>query len=248
MTKDAAAVAHRFEAIAAAYPEDLAFARRHFRRVAQLSRSILEVRSFQAARKLPLLFDLIDAGMTNAPEADYIIYTNVDICVTPNFYPAIGRLIDLGFDALLINRRTIATLGLDPGLAPLMAGDFGHPHEGYDCLVFSRRAAARFRHTTACIGAAGVMRSLLYNMVAYCEHMLILTDVHFTWHVGDDKDWKRPEWQDYTAHNWDVAADLLRALVVEHKQRLQDFCDNRPERLKIDDDGSVGMRKRAVGS
>ena len=242
---DAAGTTRRFEVVAAALAGDQAFAQQYFRRVVALPRSILDLRLFQVARTLPLVFDLVDAGLATVPAADYLIYTNVDICVTPGFYLAIDGLIDLGFDGLLINRRTIDTLGLDPALAPLMAGDLGRRHEGYDCLVFSRRAAVRFRRTTACIGSGGVMRSLLYNMVAHCERLLILTDAHFTWHVGDDKAWRRPELQDYIDHNWDAATGLLRELAVGHRDRLRDFCTNNRERLRVNDDGSVELRARA---
>ena len=45
-----------------------------------LERSVLDVVTFSIPRKLPLITDIVDRA-TAAPNADYIIYSNVDIAV-----------------------------------------------------------------------------------------------------------------------------------------------------------------------
>ena len=218
------------EFLAVAYPEDEAFARRFFDDFAPMGRSVLDVGTFATPRKLPLLFDLLEP--TQPRRTEFVVFTNADICLMPSFYRAVGRLLDYGFDGLVINRRTMANYALDPGLAPIIAADYGLPHGGYDCFVFPWRLLEGFRRTSACVGAGGVMRSLIYNLVAGCERLLFLADVHLTYHIGRDRAWTR--FQDYVDHNWREAIVLLRDLVGQRPERFREFCNNLPEWIRIE--------------
>lgn len=173
---------------------------------------------------------------------DHLILTNVDICPLPHFYLAVSRLLDYGFDALIINRRTVADCGTSADQLPLLWADPGRPHEGYDCFVFGAAAARRFLRNDAVVGAGGVMRGLIYNLVALARRLLILTDVPLTCHVGDDKEWGRPGLRDSIEHNWREAVAVLRPLAAAQPARFADFCANLPDRIRIERPVAGGPR------
>lgn len=232
---------------AAVLAGDVTFAQRFFPDTVPLARSAADLRAFQVPRLLPLVFDVIEAAVDDG--CDHVILTNVDICPLPHFYRAVARLLDLGFDALIINRRTLADGAADPSWLPLWCADPGRIHEGYDCFVFSASAARRFVRNDACVGAGGVMRGLIYDMVATASRLLILTDVHLTCHLGDDKTWTRPELRDYIDHNWQEAIAVLRLVAASIPDRFADFCAALPDRVRVERDAAQGIRlSRAPGS
>lgn len=232
---------------AAVLAADVPFSSRFFSDTVSLARSAADLRPFQVPRPLPLVFDVIDAAVDDG--CDHVIITNVDICPLPHFYRAVARLLDLGFDALIVNRRTLAEGAAEPSLLPIWCADPGRLHEGYDCFVFSVAAARRFVRNDACVGAGGVMRGLIYNMVGTAARMLILTDAHLTCHLGDDKTWTRPELRDYIDHNWDEAVAVLSRLAAERPDRFAEFCTSLPDRVRVERDAAGGVRlTRAPGS
>jgi len=56
--------------------------------------------------------------------ADYFIYTNVDIAVMAHFYVSVSKIIELGYDAFVINRRTIPKCYKNVEDIPLMFSRF----------------------------------------------------------------------------------------------------------------------------
>ena len=80
-----------------------------FTRLLELQRSILDVQPFRVQRRLPLISDILNALYANS-SADYLIYTNVDIALMPYFYRTVACLMQKGYDAIAINRRTIACI------------------------------------------------------------------------------------------------------------------------------------------
>jgi hypothetical protein len=71
-----------------------------------LDRSILAIDKKAGKRKLPLFKDIIDR-LYEASNADYFIYTNVDIGLQKKFYLVISAFINDGYDAFNMTRRTI---------------------------------------------------------------------------------------------------------------------------------------------
>lgn len=247
----AMAAARRLAAAAEAPPEvglraavladDRDYAGGWFADVRTLDRSAADGDLFRIRRPLPFLFDIVAAG-DGGGDVDHLILTNVDICPLPHFYLAVSRLLDHGFDALVINRRTVADCGTAAAQLPLLWSDPGLPHEGYDCFVFGAAAAREFLRNDAVVGAGGVMRGLIYNMVATARRLLILTDAHLTCHVGDDKEWGRPEFRDTIEHNWREAVAVLRPLAEAHPERFAAFCANLPDRIRIERPTRGGTR------
>ena len=230
--------------LAACLPGDEDFAREFFEQVVLLERSVQDIARFRVTRKLPLLFDLLETVNSLPSPFDYVIYTNTDICVMPGFYLLANALADLGFDAITINRRCLAHYSYDPLLRPLLMAELGSPHGGFDCFIISSDLIQSFKRSDACIGAGWVMRSLIYNMVALSRRMLMVTDVHATYHLGNDESWNQSEFQDYIDFNLENARQVLdyHAQFADRHRRLKAFCTNHGEPLVLDTD--VGKPSR----
>ena len=183
---------HEVRFISVQFAEDRDSTPGMFHMSGDLQRSVLDLHSFNVSRKLPLLFDILRQGIEAAGNADYIIFTNTDINLMPHFYNGISRMIDYGFDVIVVNRREIPDFSTDPEQLPLMYSDYGSSHEGYDCFVFPAAMFSQFIVNQACIGAGLVMRGLLYNLVAYARKMLLLRECHLTFHLGQDRPGRRP--------------------------------------------------------
>jgi hypothetical protein len=186
-----------------------------FNRVPDLTRSITDIKTFKQRRKLALIKDILDALYKAAGNAEYMIYTNVDIALQPYFYQAVNEIIDQGYDAFVINRRTISQRYTTVGEIPLMYAEFGEPHPGYDCFIFRRDLYKRFKLGTICIGTAWVGRTMLANMVAYSNRFKEFREVHLTFHIGDSQHWRNCEYQDYFLENKNQYMEIFNLLEEE---------------------------------
>ncbi|MGB5560159.1 MAG: hypothetical protein WBN04_19365 [Paracoccaceae bacterium] len=196
-----------------------------FVRSPDIERTIASVDDNLSGRPLPLLFDILESGAQAADPDDFLIYTNADICVQPYFYECVFDLVSRGFDAVIVNRRTIGADFIADHDTPLLHADLGKRHKGYDCFVFRKEAFDRYARNNACIGAASVAMGLLYNMVVHSSKMLILTDVAMTYHFGDDQPWQSGNFADYTSHNRREYLSTLRTLSAdeEAREKLEQF-------------------------
>lgn len=223
------------ELLAVGYPEDGPQMPQGFQILPPLTRSVLDVGRFQQQRKLPLLGDIINRLVEHS-SADVLIYTNVDIGLQPHFYLAVKEIIEQGFDAFVINRRTIANTYDAVDQLPQMWAERGEPHRGWDCFIFPRAIAPRLELGHVCVGMPRVDLALLANLVAYGRRFAEFRDAHLTFHLGDDRRGKVPELADYHEHN---TRELMRVL-----SRLEE--ENGPfARRTIP--GSFLWRKRTFG-
>jgi hypothetical protein len=165
-----------------------------------LDRSVLDVGTFPIPRELPLLRDILDR-LYDATQAELLVYTNVDIALLPHFYLVVARLVEHGYDAFIINRRTVTTThhGIDD--VPLMAAEVGRPHPGLDCFVFRRSAYPRYFLGDVCVGAGGVGWALMYNLRRHAAKFEIFEDYHVTFHLGDSQVWRSEASRPYARHN-----------------------------------------------
>jgi hypothetical protein len=171
-----------------------------FIRVPDLTRSVADIKTFEKRRKLALIKDLLDA-LYEASHTDYMIYTNVDIALQPYFYWTVSKIIAQGYDAFAINRRTIP--GHYRSLEDLffMYAEPGEKHKGWDCFIFHRSLYPRFELGETCIGTGWFGRVMLTNMACFARQFKIFEDLHLTFHIGNEKTWKTPQFEDYTEHN-----------------------------------------------
>ena len=186
-----------------------------FRRVPDLTRSVIDIKTFNKKRKLPFIKDILDALFEIAGQADYLIYTNVDIALQPYFYRSISKIIAQGYDAFVINRRTISDQYGNMKQIPLMYAEIGEPHPGYDCFVFKRGLYAQFKLGTICIGTAWIGRALLANMVTYADKFKEFGNEHLTFHIGDSQQWRQDEYQDYFQENLNEYLKIFSQLESE---------------------------------
>ncbi|MBN1953998.1 MAG: hypothetical protein JW900_03005 [Anaerolineae bacterium] len=195
----------------AQYPEDHPVVPADFQRTPDLETSILDYSTFQRPRKLPLLKEILDR-LYQASDAEYMVYTNVDIGLLPHFYLAVDRFIAAGYDAFVVNRRTISCRYQRVDQIPLMYGEVGEPHRGWDCFVFRRAAYASYELGTVCLGAPRMGLALVANLVAHAERFHEFKDQHLTFHLGNDRSWGRSPYADYAAHNARQALHVLNEL------------------------------------
>jgi len=179
-----------------------------FIRSPDLTRSVSDVQAFQKKRKLALIKDILDS-LYSATDADYMIYTNVDIAVQPYFYLVVSRLINRGFDAFIINRRTISDRYNKLFQIPRMYAEVGEKHPGWDCFIFKRDLYPSFILGTACIGTDWIGRMMISNMAPLASNFKIFDDLHMTFHIGDDRVWKSDEYADYAEHNKNECRKVL---------------------------------------
>lgn len=187
-----------------------------FIRVPNLTRSVADIKSFKKRRELPLIKDILDSLYEAAGDADYMIYTNVDIALQPFFYQTVTKIIDQGYDAFVINRRTISSRYGKVEEIPLMYAEIGESHPGYDCFIFRRDVYPKFKLGTICIGTAWIGRTLLANLVTYAVKFKEFRNEHVTFHLGDSLSWRSSEYQDYFRENWNEYLKHFQQLEVEH--------------------------------
>lgn len=201
--------------LATCYEEDAAIMPAEFRKTALLDRSILDLGKFEIKRKLPILADLL-SKLYETSDADYLIYTNVDIALMPNFYSSVSRIIQLEkSDALVINRRTISKSFSQPDELPLMYSQVGDSHVGYDCFIFTRELFHKLNLGKVCVGVSLVGLVFMLNLYRYAKQFNLIEDAHLTFHMGDDQTWKNPKLNDYLRHNENEAKKIIDQLEAD---------------------------------
>lgn len=206
----------------AQFPEDSEIIPDFFRKTPDLSRSIRDVALLDHAKKLPLIKDILDRLYEADPHADYLIYSNVDIALQPHFYIAVKQYIEQGFDALVINRRTIpADLNTVAQLEQMYAHP-GEPHPGYDCFVFRRTLYPSLALDNVCIGARYIGKLLVDNLRHCASRFQILTDEQLTFHIGNDRTWDSPAQQDLNDFNRTAYEHNMKRLKLSHNIMFPD--------------------------
>jgi hypothetical protein len=195
----------------AQYPEDHQIVPDDFQRTPDLDRSVLDLGEFKKPRKLPVMRDILDR-LYHASEADYFIYTNVDIGLIPGFYLVVDQFIESGYDAFTINRRTISDHYDSLTQLPLMYADLGEPHRGWDCFIFRREIYPKFKLGDACIGAPLIGLLLISNLLAYGRRFRQYLNEHLTFHLGNDRSWHDSPFADYAHYNQKEILRLLREI------------------------------------
>jgi hypothetical protein len=167
------------------------------------------------------LEDILDR-LYCASDADYLIYTNVDIGLQPHFYSAVHALIRSGFESFVINRRTVPSHYTDVKDLEAIYAEPGIPHPGWDCFVFPRALYPRFVFHHACVGAGRVGLVLLANLTSFSSQFKEFRDEHLTFHIGDSRSWRGRDFAEYNAHNTDALMQVLADLEAEHGKFRRD--------------------------
>lgn len=199
------------ELFSAQYAADRDFVPEWLTPTRDLDRSVLDCADFKIARKLPILKDILDR-LYEVSDADYFVYTNVDIALMPHFYCAIAGFIDAGYDTFVVNRRTISDRFCKVAELPLMYSEIGKRHPGHDCFVFPRAYYPKFRLAEVCIGINWICRVLILNLLAHGRNFCEFRDKHLTFHIGETRVWRSGRYTDYQDFNRAQAERVLKEL------------------------------------
>ncbi|CAN5146996.1 hypothetical protein BH09BAC5_BH09BAC5_25250 [soil metagenome] len=197
------------ELIGVAFPEVTNELKSEFDKTAELSRNVSDLHNFSAPRKLPLIHDILTEGI-KLSSGEYIIFTNTDIALMPDFYNVIAFYIEKGHDALVINRRIIPKK-LQNAPLEVMQAHAGYLHTGYDCFIFRKSLFPKFISSGVCIGIPPAGNDIFYNIFTFAENPLLLAERHLTFHLGIElvKKWGSKEFLKY---NYNEFSKLLKQL------------------------------------
>ena len=202
------------ELLAACYEEDESIVPDYIKKTSNLTASLLDLMQPIKPRKLLFIKDILDRAVES--DSDYIIYTNVDISLTKEFYTKVLEYIKLGHDALIINRITMPKYnnkGLEWYLENIKTGK---KHAGYDCFVFKKSAYSKFILGHIVIGINWIDEILLRNVLTFACNPIVLQSPYMTFHMGDDLIWKDRDYSDQRKFNQLEAYALMDEL-ANHK-------------------------------
>jgi hypothetical protein len=171
-----------------------------FMRTCDLTRSVGDVANFRKKKKLALIKDILGV-LFESSNAEYLIYSNVDIALQPYFYQVVEKIIKQGHDAFIVNRRTIPGHYKIMEDIPLMFAETGEKHPGWDCFIFPRNLYPKFQLGNACIGTDWIGRMMITNMAPLAKRFKVFKNLQMTFHIGDERVWRSAEISDYGEHN-----------------------------------------------
>lgn len=225
------------EFFSAQYAEDLSIVPSYFSTTPNLDRAVIDLRRFEHPRRLPLLRDVLDR-LYAATDADYLIYTGVDIALQPYFYSTVDSIIDEGFDAFIINRRVLPSSFQEIEQIPSMYAEIGKPHPGRDCYIFKREAYPHYILGDACLGMRRVGAILALNLIYFSLNFREYRNSHLTFHLGEGSFWRDKKYDDYQAHNLGVWNQVLGEL----RQRFPNVHAEMIDRMARSD-SEKGLKK-----
>ena len=167
----------------------------YFINLPNLTRSTLtEYPNIQNNKQLPFIQDIFD-NLLNHSDADFLIYTNVDIIIHENFYTKINEiLIRNNLDCLIINCKDVSKLNDDGEI--LNENDLqyiynckGEEHSGVNCFIIERSLLKKINMKNMFIGFPHWGFVLYELLKIHTKKILWLKDEFLTFHIGKDKPW-----------------------------------------------------------
>lgn len=163
--------------------EDRQLVPEEFKTTRDLNRDVTDLDAFAKKVNLPILNDILHRVYEES-DAEYIIYSNIDIGLQPDFYNAVWQFINDGHDAFIINRRRIPAVYTSAAQLDEMYEQKGRKHPGFDCFVFKRDLYPRLSLAEVCIGVPFVEITLSQNLFCFGQNPKVFTDEHLTFHLG----------------------------------------------------------------
>lgn len=165
------------------FEEDKEIIPSDFKILSNLTKSILDINPKYKGKKLPFIKDIFEK-LNEVEDADYFIYTNVDIALMPYFYDVVIDYIKVGHDAIIINRRRLSKHYSSPNELQFMYADLGKSHPGFDCFIFKKELLNKFVLGNICVGIPFLEATLVHNLMAFANNPLFVPDKHLTFHIG----------------------------------------------------------------
>lgn len=198
IAKEFAGAAMQIELYAVCFEEDKEAVPSYFTLLPFLNRSVLDLKKFSRQKKFPFIADVLHA-LHSASSAEYLMFTNMDIALLPQFYLAINELLRDNCDAVVVNRRCISKKHASLKQLPLMYSDYGKPHPGFDCFIFKRELLPKMHLGNICLGVSFSEVAVLHNLIAYSSRLKLIDDLHLTFHIGTEV--MPPLDKEYYTHN-----------------------------------------------
>jgi len=165
-------------------------------------------------RSLPLLADILKQAAVHE-DCEWIVYTNVDIALTPSFYRRVLEYVDKGHDAIVINRRTITKRISAVDQIGEAYGQIGDKHPGFDCFVFRRDLIEKLELFDTLVGVHLIGRMLIWNLLRHAKSVFVEKEEHLTFHVGDDVPSKDFSQIDIIKHNFRQAGNFWKSVQTD---------------------------------
>lgn len=206
------------ELVSTHYAEDETVLPSYISNRVALTKSVLDYNKKLSKRALPTLTDILTNSVA-ATDADYIVFTNIDIGVQQNFYQTVKELIDQGHDACVINRRRIGEQYQSVEQLNQIYADAGELHNGYDCFVFKKELFSQFQLGNVCIGIPHVGNTLFFNLMCFANSFRLFANKQLTFHIGYDlvRPWGSQEFLNHNkAEYLKVIAALKQHLTIKN--------------------------------
>ena len=158
-----------------------------------LEKSIQDFHDFKVKfNPLPRVHDIIQALYQNS-EAQYFIYTNVDIGLHRDFYVKMLDLIKEGYDAICVNRRDVPKKVDGKVLTEedleLIYQLEGERHPGWDTFVFNREIVPLMKFRNVFVGFMPVGKVIFNQVKINARKLKWIEDGvknKLTFHLGTD--------------------------------------------------------------
>lgn len=187
------------EVLAACYKEDAKLAPGFMKKSSFLQKSVLDEFNFEKKIKYPFIAEILEKEI-NESDAEFIIYSNIDIGLYRDFYIKVNELLNQGFDALIINRRRIESIYTKPSELEKIFTQEGKSHPGFDCFVFQRTLFKKMCFENICIGVPFFEISFSQNLFHLAKKYKIIQTNDFTFHMGIEI-FKRRAPKEYLIYN-----------------------------------------------
>ncbi|MEM6885841.1 MAG: hypothetical protein AAF571_12500 [Verrucomicrobiota bacterium] len=144
-------------------------------------------------KDLPLLGDILEK-LYETSDAEWVMYTNLDIGLYPHFYLRVKEFIEAGYDAICINRVELpesyggTLIDEDNYTDYLFAKPDRHP--GIDCFVFQRSIIPKLDLRGCFIGFPPIGQVLKTQIEKHSRKPLWVKDEILTFHIGKTSYWK----------------------------------------------------------
>ena len=203
----------RVELLSAQFSHDLEIVPSDFKKTRNLERSVLDLQQFEQELKLPFIEDILERLYTES-DAEYLIYTNVDIGLYEDFYLQVNYFINSGLDAFIINRRRLKQVYIEKSQLDEIYEDTGKSHPGFDCFVFHRSLYTKLKLEGICIGVPFIEISFSQNLFALSSHFKLFDKEYLTFHIGEEIFKKRAS-KEYYKYNQKQFWKMIEQLMPE---------------------------------
>lgn len=178
-----------------------------------LGRTIQDIHPMSPRRLFPLIADILRTG-TESSSCDYLIFTNMDIAVQPDFYVQLHEIVEKRFEPgtpFTIYRRNISSHYNSIEQLPEMYREPGQIAYGYDCFVFPKSYVSQLDLGNCCIGAAHFDYLLFIALDAASGFRTKrINDLPLTFHIGNDIAWSSQI--NYIEHNLAESLAAIRRM------------------------------------